>query len=236
MRKITIITVTYNAIDALSKTLNNLRHFRRKYYEYIIIDGGSTDGTLELIKNTPDLIDKWTSEKDNGIYDAMNKGWALADSDSHIIYLGAGDKLLSLPSIIDEDKYKVIYGDVVRGSAGIFKSNVSCRLILGNSIHHQALLVPKSINPKPPFDTKFKIYADFDFNQRLYKRNVIFKYCESLKGYASLGGVSEVLDIKEMTEVIFKNYGFFVMYFAYVFLHYQISKQNLKSILEKLVK
>ncbi len=232
MQKITVITVTYNDLSSLVKTVENLREFKNKFYEYIVVDGGSTDGTLEYIKKNTDIVDKWISEKDSGIYDAMNKGWVLAEIDTHIIFLGAGDKLLSLPSIEDSDSSNVIFGDVVRDSAGVFKSSVGRKIILGNTIHHQALLIPKVINHNPPFDIKFKIYADFDFNQRLYKKNVIFKYNQNLKGYATLGGVSEMLNIKEMTAVVFKNYGFFAMSFSYLFLHYQILKRNLKSILK----
>lgn len=236
MRKITIITVTYNDSDALSQTINSLKAFRSLYHHYIIIDGDSKDGTLDIIKKNLDVVDKWISEKDAGIYDAMNKGWALADIESHVIYLGAGDKLLSLPAIEDDDQYNIIFGDVERESAGVFKSSVSYKLILGNTIHHQALLIPKSINPPPPFDTKFKIYADFDFNQRVYKRNITFKYNEKLRGFATLGGVSETLNIIEMISVTLKNYGLLAMSVSYLFLHYQSLKQNLKLRLKKFLK
>jgi glycosyltransferase involved in cell wall biosynthesis len=221
LRKITIITVTYNAFDALSKTIENLKTFRERYYEYIIIDGGSKDGTLNLINCNLDVVDKWVSEKDRGIYDAMNKGWAMADHDSHIIYLGAGDKLLSLPVIKEDDCSVIIYGHVIMEKSGVFKSKVDLRLIFGNTIHHQALLIPKAVHPNSPFDLRFKTYADFDFNQRLYKSNVCFKYDETFVGYASFGGVSEILNIQEMTSVTLKNFGVFVMLFSYLYLSYQ---------------
>ena len=228
MRKITVITVTYNDLDALSKTFLNLRSFKKQFYEYIVIDGGSTDGTLEYLKSNIDIVDKWVSEKDSGIYDAMNKGWSLANIDSHIIYLGAGDQLISLPSIKDGDSRNVIFGHVVRESIGVFKSKVDFRLILVNTIHHQALLIPKSINPQPPFDTRYKIYADFDFNQRLYKRNITFIYSEATKGFATFGGVSQMLNIEEMASVSLKNFGFLAMVASYLFLYYQKSKHNFK--------
>lgn len=208
MRKITIITVTYNDKDALLETINSLKPLKKNYHQYIVIDGGSSDGTLEVIKKNLELVDKWVSEKDNGIYDAMNKGWALADIDSHIIYLGAGDKLLAIPSIEGEDENTIMFGNVWNELGSVFMSRVSYRLVFVNTIHHQALLIPKKINPTPPFDTKFKVYADFDFNQRLYRRNEIFKFNENLKGYATSNGVSAEFNKKEMFAVTLKNYGF----------------------------
>ena len=86
-----IITVVLNAEKDLIETINSLRNQKFKDFEYIVIDGGSTDGTLEVIKNNLDIITKWKSEKDLGIYDAMNKGIKLCEG-TYIGMLNSGDK------------------------------------------------------------------------------------------------------------------------------------------------
>ena len=86
-----IITVVFNAKNDLIDTIKSLRQQNYKNFEYIIIDGGSTDGTLEVINDNLDVVDKWKSEKDSGIYDAMNKGIDLCQG-NYIGMLNAGDR------------------------------------------------------------------------------------------------------------------------------------------------
>jgi hypothetical protein len=146
----------------------------------------------------------------------MNKGWALCEQDSYILFLGSGDKILTLP---DMEKYKdhdVIVGNVFIGKRK-FKSKVGFRLRLGNTLHHQALLTKKSAHIDPPFSLDYPIYGDFDFNQRLYKRNLCFIKDESFLAYASEGGVSSRRNESEMLRVVRKNYGVFYAFLARVF-------------------
>ena len=86
-----IITVTLNSKLDLIKTINSLKNQKFKNFEYIVIDGNSNDGTKEIINDNLDIIDKWISEKDLGIYDAMNKGIKLSEG-KYIGMLNAGDK------------------------------------------------------------------------------------------------------------------------------------------------
>ena len=90
-----IITVVLNAKIDLLSTINSLKEQDYKNFEYIVIDGGSTDGTLKVINNNLDNINKWKCEKDHGIYDAMNKGLKLVnDKNSIVSFLNAGDLAL----------------------------------------------------------------------------------------------------------------------------------------------
>ena len=135
-----------------------------------MIDGGSTDGTLDIIRKYADRIAYWVSEPDAGIYHAMNKGWAAARADSFILFLGAGDRIVSLPG--DMERFsadEVVYGTVLMGDDRVFRARADFHLKLYNSLHHQALLVHKTLHPDPPFDCSYRLYADFDFNQRLKK-------------------------------------------------------------------
>lgn len=90
--KITIITVCFNAGDALVMTMDNVLAQQYEPLEYIVIDGGSTDSSTDEIRKRGDRIYKWVSEPDKGIYDAMNKGAAMATGD-WVMFINAGDAL-----------------------------------------------------------------------------------------------------------------------------------------------
>lgn len=204
--QITIITVCYNAVASLEDTIENVSTFAPDV-KYIVIDGASTDGTVELLKRSEKNIAHWVSEPDLGIYDAMNKGWELAPDNSHIIFLGAGDKIISLPEAAELRLNKALYGDVLVG-ATLFKSHVGFLTRISNTIHHQALLLHKSLLTEPPFNLKYRMYADFDLNQRLVKSGVPFVKSKKLIGYALPDGVSSSPDVKEKLRVIQSNYGY----------------------------
>ncbi|MDG5469506.1 glycosyltransferase family 2 protein [Deltaproteobacteria bacterium IMCC39524] len=209
--KITVITAVLNAVDSIEETIKSVLDCCYENLEYIIIDGISTDGTLDVIGKYQERLKAWVSEKDHGVYDAMNKGWALADPESWVIFLGAGDRLLSLPVSLDapREPYSVLYGNVSLEKQLVFYAGVDFRLRLYNTLHHQGLLIPKRLHPEPPFDTIYRLYADFDFNQRLYKRNVKFFFEPALQGYAAPDGLTERLQLQELTQIVRKNFGFF---------------------------
>ena len=203
---ITVIIVVFNGAEDIKSSVSRISALGRDDLELIVIDGGSKDGTVEFLQACDSHIGYWVSEKDRGIYDAMNKGWALAALNSHVIYMGVGDYLISLPSTSELQPEVILYGDVLLGDY-LFKSGLSARLKLGNTLHHQALLIPKALHPTPPFDVSFKVYADYDFNLRLYKQRCTFKPSAALKGYALPGGVSASIGITETSAVVCKNYG-----------------------------
>ncbi|HEY6142133.1 MAG TPA: glycosyltransferase family 2 protein [Flavobacterium sp.] len=219
--KISVITVTYNVKKSIEETILNVINLKYNNLEYIIIDGGSTDGTVDVIKKYENKLSYWVSEPDNGIYDAMNKGWSKVDDDSFILYLGAGDKIINLPDMNLYSKNDLIYGDVALGEKRIFKSTVGWRSFFGNTIHHQAMLIHKSIHFMPPFSLDFKIYSDFDFNQRLLKRGIRFHKDKDFLAFALEGGVSEQINIEEIQKVVRKNYGFLMSKMAFIYLKLQ---------------
>lgn len=205
--RLTIITVCYQSAAALERTIANVAGVKRPGITYLVIDGGSDDGTRELLERSGTVVDGWISERDSGIYDAMNKGWLRAPADARVLYLGAGDKLLALPEALDRFEDDVIvYGDVMIGDRR-FHSVSDYRLRFSNTLHHQALLVPKSLHPEPPFDTRFPVYADFDFNLRLMRHGARFAFAPDLLGYAEPGGVSEAKLYAENFRVVRSNLG-----------------------------
>lgn len=205
---VTIVTVVYNGAKHLEETIQSVISLQCVAPEYIIIDGGSNDGTIDIIRKYENRINFWTSEKDNGIYDAMNKGWERAGANSHVLFLGAGDRILSLPADMNRYRFNdVVYGRVMLGGNKYFFPRAGTELKVRNTLHHQALLINKSFHPEKPFDTRFKLFADFDFNQRLLKMGANFVYADSLEGFAMPAGVSSRFDISESLRIVKKNFG-----------------------------
>jgi len=205
--KLTVITVSFNNAALIEKTIKNVFEIVPAGSDYIIIDGKSTDGTVDIIKKYSSKLKYWVSEPDSGIYDAMNKGWEKADRESFILYLGCGDLLLSLPAETSFGKADIIAGSVQIGDKFLYQPKTDMRLKLGNTLHHQALLVKKSIHISPPFNTTYKTYADFDFNQRLLKAGHKIYIDLQFKGFAAEGGISTKFDKQQSLAVVSKNFG-----------------------------
>ncbi|SHJ99355.1 Glycosyltransferase involved in cell wall bisynthesis [Reichenbachiella agariperforans] len=227
---ITIICVVLNQADELNQTIQSVKSLNRKV-ELIVVDGKSNDGTLDIIKGHDDFINSWISEKDNGIYDAFNKGWNMASENSHVLYLGAGDKILKLPKESVLRFSDVLYGNVILEGRYTFISKADFRLKLGNTLHHQALLVKKSLLKASPFDTNFKTYADFDLNQRLLKSGAVFSSCPNLLASAIPDGVSHHFNWKESLSVVRHNYGIYLtgLAFCYYVFQFLIEKINMNN-------
>lgn len=226
-----VITVVFNGAEYLEKTIQSVISQTYDNIEYIIIDGGSTDGTINIIKKYEKHITKWISEPDRGIYDAMNKGWLLAKDLSFVLFLGAGDKIITFPSDVETFAIdQIVFGKVDLGGGKFFNSKADIRLKLGNTLHHQALLINKSLHPEPPFNTKYKVYADFDFNQRLLKQGVKFVYSGNFVSYAMPGGVTGKLCIRESASIVKKNFGIFWAALAIIYYLYQGTKIGFNKI------
>ena len=179
---ITIITVSYNAVTTIKETIISVVTQSYPNIEYIIIDGGSTDGTLDIIKKYQDKITYWVSEPDKGIYDAMNKGLARANGD-YVVFLNAGDRFPAADTIEKvalaaevgdgERRPAVVYGDTdIVNEKGNFlyhrrlqpPEKLSWRSFRdGMLVCHQAFYARLDIAKKIPFDTRFRYSADIDW-------------------------------------------------------------------------
>lgn len=205
---IEIITVVFNGEELLEKTILSVINIAKSnLVKYTIIDGGSTDYTVAIIKKYQHHLKYWTSEPDNGLFEAMNKGWDMADTDSYILFLGAGDLIYSLPNLSASSSSKAIFGTVHMGEKQVYKSSISNQIEIGNTLHHQALLLHKSLHLDPPFNLNYKICADYDLNLRLYKEGINFTFSEDLIAYALPGGVSQTTEAAiEMLDVVEKYF------------------------------
>lgn len=222
---ITVITVVFNGDQHLEETIQSVINQTYDNVEYIIIDGGSIDGTVDIIRKYERQIDYWVSEPDGGIYDAMNKGWLLANSNAFILFINSGDLVITLPNFKNLNPANVYVGSVKLSDGRMFNNKINFRLYFGNTIHHQALLINKHISPKPPFNIKYKTYADFDFNQRLYRNKCNIEFIDGLSSYFAPAGESKDLHIFEMSTIVYNNYGFYWFLLSFIYLTYQSLKQ-----------
>lgn len=173
MVKISIITVCFNAVSTLEKTILSVLNQSYPNIEYIIIDGGSTDGSVDVIKKYADRLFYWVSEPDKGIYDAMNKGTSIATGD-FLYFIGADDDLTSpivLSSIAENLKGKnTIYYGKVRfiPSHKIYGPKINKLKFSIKNIPHQAIFYPKNVFKKYKYNSSYPIYADYMLNVICY--------------------------------------------------------------------
>lgn len=191
MDKITVITVCYNAEKVLENTILSVVNQQYNELEYIVIDGKSTDGTLEIIKKYKDHIAQWLSEPDKGIYDAMNKGLKMATG-KWVIFMNAGDGFVNphvlkdFTTLISEDAM-IAYGDVIMECEGYYyiqKMGKADVVSYQMPVNHQATLIRRSYHQANPFDISYKSSGDYNFFYQAYLRDhVKFQYIPLVLSY-----------------------------------------------------
>ena len=192
-----IVTVTFNARQYIENSIKSVVNQNYKDFEYIIIDGCSTDGTLDIINKYADNISMIISEPDTGIYDAMNKALDRVTGD-YILFLGADDFLYGedtlhdLSKILDLNKLDLLIGRVKYTSGKVFTSIFNYKTLLNNTVHHQAALYQKDLFKDFRFDVKFSLIADYELNLRLYlrRRDIRYLFIENFVALCTDGGLS----------------------------------------------
>ncbi len=215
--KISIITVVRNGEKDLESAIKSVVNQSYGNIEYIILDGLSTDGTLDIIRKYEDQISLWKSEGDRGIFDAMNKGLDLATGD-WAYFLGCDDVLAS-PTIIEEvvaeikNADEIYYGNTyLKKRNRIYTGKVSKWNIPLRNISHQAIFYPKSIYKQKKYNLDYKLAADHVYNVELYSRYAdYFVYMPKLISlYNDLGMSSVNVDQqhkKDIVGIVFNNLG-----------------------------
>lgn len=180
MSLISIITINYNNVNGLQKTFNSVFSQNSKYFEYIVIDGGSTDGSLDVIKNNEKKINFWISEKDRGIYDALNKGILNANGE-YLLFLNSGDtfyddtviqQFLNLKHL--HHLYGIIYGNVnleYNNMSKILKQNTPLNLdfFYYHTLNHQSSFIKKTLfNAFGLYTVTYKISSDYEFFVKVF--------------------------------------------------------------------
>ena len=165
--KISIITINYNNREGLSRTLASVAEQTCRDFEYIIIDGGSTDGSVEEIQHHAAIIDYWVSEPDGGIYNAMNKGIAKAQGD-YCLFLNSSDMLYS-PDIIAKvvpllDGTDFCAGDICflyeKPEVKVVPDEITAYYMFHSILFHQSTFIRTALLKAEPYSENYRIVSD----------------------------------------------------------------------------
>ncbi len=203
---ITVVTVVFNGEAHLEETILSVINQTHDNVEYIIVDGGSTDATMDIIRKNEDFIDYWVSEKDTGIYDAMNKGIDLATG-IWINFMNCGDLLLTMP--INDMKYclNLVYGEVVTSNGkkiSISKNVKYSDFKKGMVVCHQACFYKTKKAKDIRYDKNYKLAADQKFTAQFFKLGGTF-FCNRVLALYDLNGISTRNHFKILKEKLRLN-------------------------------
>lgn len=176
--KVSVITVVLNNKAGLTKTIESIREQSFGDYELIVVDGGSSDGTVELIEQHRDVVSRWISERDAGIYDAMNKGISLARGE-YLLFLNSGDYFAnpnSLESVFESEDadhpvtliYCDSYEEDLAGRKYLKRARHPSRLYLGMFTHHQAMFFSRAAVGSG-YEANYRIAGDYALVCRLLR-------------------------------------------------------------------
>ena len=210
--KISVITIVLNDVSHIAETIESVISQKYQNLEYIIIDGGSIDGTLDVINNYRSFVDVLISEKDSGIYNAMNKGIKIAKGQI-IGLINSGDSYG--PGTFDAISYvwdaprEIVYygnmslldenGEIVKKVTNTDHNNVLRRLNM--SVPHPTMFVANSVYEKlGTYDESFRIGADFEFVIRCLKNGIEFNKIAHINSSFRLGGLSSTPTLKKRYE------------------------------------
>jgi len=240
---LSVITVVYNNVNDIERTLLSVLNQTYGGIEYIIVDGLSNDGTLEIIKRYEARIAKLISEKDKGIYDAMNKGLTLASGD-YVIFMNSGDEFFAtdtvaqvFASVPDADIY---YGETEMiddggNSLGQRRHKAPQTFTwrgfkLGMSISHQAIYIKRSLIA--PYDPKYQLSADIDWIIRAAKKAKIIVNVNRYVAKYLVGGMSKAKhkqSLLERFDIMKRHYGLVPTVFNHVVIAFNLGWYWLKN-------
>lgn len=211
--RLSIITINYNNRDGLQKTIDSVVSQSFKDFEWIVIDGGSTDGGLELLEQHAERFSYWVSEPDKGVYNAMNKGIAQAKGE-YVNFMNSGDSFAS-PTILEEifstsHTADVLYGYMMRGgldgevnNLSMMKPNLTWMDFFQDGLPHQATFIKRSLFDKfGLYDESLKAVSDWKFfvNAFVYHKATSEFVPKKVAVYAE-GGISDVMGMEERKRV-----------------------------------
>jgi glycosyltransferase involved in cell wall biosynthesis len=208
--KLSIITVNYNDAIGLERTIKSVISQTYHDFEFIIIDGGSTDESVEVIKKYEEHIDYWVSEHDGGIYCGMNKGLHQAQGE-YVNFMNGGDCFYS-PQVLEQIFSLGIETDIITGThvgsphPNIGKNGVTMYDLCTGAIDHQASFIKREVALRHPYDEKYKIVSDWKFFiEALIIDNCTFYYTDTIVVNVDMSGISnsnKVLNNQEREAVL----------------------------------
>jgi glycosyltransferase involved in cell wall biosynthesis len=211
---ISVVTVVRNRADTIEKTIVGILEQTYPHIEYIVIDGGSTDGTLDVLRRYDDRIDYWVSEPDAGIYDAMNKAIELVtDPEAYVLFANSDDRLYT-PYALERlvaggGGADLVYGRMLLtdgDAAAIQGREVELKDLAGETLCHPATIVKRRVfDAVGRFDTSFRIAGDYDFLVRCFAHPVTTRYVPEIVTRMAMGGMNEeqyMLSCRERKRVV----------------------------------
>lgn len=211
---LSVITVTYNCRDDLKRTCESLYSQAEQSFDHIVIDGGSTDGTLDVIKSYEGKIDFWVSEPDQGIYDAMNKGLRASNCD-YVQFLNAGDLYASKYVIseffrsLEKDDYDVVFGEIFvtdkRGNKIFHTKPLGFNMDIVKSrgtasVNHQAFFIKRELAPYYSLRYDLKSELNWYLDILEVNKNIKSFYIEKPLIRYQLGGAGNIYYLKNLLE------------------------------------
>ena len=203
LRKYSIIVVTYNNAEGLSRTLQSIRRLDYNEKETIVIDGASKDDTSQILSTNQDIITVAISEPDTGIYNAMNKGIKYVTGD-YVVFMNAGDEfankdVLSLVNGYDGDI--ILGGDLYGGKVRMLKETMTLYDLLSIGICHQSVYYRREVLQKYGFDESYKLIADLkSVVEPLVKDKVRISVVMEVLAKCESGGLSKQRWRETLTE------------------------------------
>lgn len=227
--KISVVTVCFNSQKTINRTIKSVAEQNNCNFEYIIVDGASSDGTIDIINSWQNKIPLvLISEPDKGIYDAMNKGVKLAKGD-WILFLNSDDCFYSKDSLSQielelKDNVDIVYGATEFAYDGFSVIRVPRPLPSfwkKMPFNHQSSLSRRNLLLQHPFDLKYRLAADYEFFLYAYKNGYSFREIDKIISVFYSGGVStkyQYQAIKEYSHIL-KKYGYIGLR---IFIYYQL--------------
>ena len=217
---ISIVTVVFNEANLLEETIKSIINQSDDNIEYIIIDGGSTDSTLDIIQKYEAKIDYWISEKDNGIYDAMNKAIKLATG-IWITNINCGDKLLHIPindlKLAIKGNYDALCGRVLTEEKNARIPKFNWTIYLHNTLPHQGLYYKKE-SIYSAYELGYKIFSDFAYNIGMYKKKQkVYLSTQILAFHSIIGASNNINNKNELFRVVYDKGGLLKLVLSYLY-------------------
>lgn len=213
--KLSIITVNYNNCAGLQKTIDSVVAQTWRDFEWIIIDGGSTDGSKELIEKYQNHFAYWCSEPDKGVYNAMNKGVVKAKGD-YLLFLNSGDILYTNNTLAEIEKAKydadIVTGIVLRSTTMLplrhHNENLVKQLIQ-DTLSHQGTLIKRSLFDKYRYREDYRIVSDWvAWLEWLLKQNCSFQTLDIIVAVQDMDGISNTQFnlLREERQIVLKDF------------------------------
>jgi len=234
---LSIITVVYNGERYLEQTIKSIINQTYNNIEYIIIDGASTDGTIDIIKKYEDHIDYWISEPDEGIYDAMNKGIASA-SNKYLWFVNAGDEIYKsnvVENIFSAQGYDIYYGHIapINNNQEVIKIHFAPpkltfkQMFKGMIVSHQAIIIRKSLLLE--YNLHYQCVADYDWIIKALKNTNAIYFTNIVFAKYLIGGFSNQ-HFKQCWQerfiIVKEHFSKFYYWITYYFYFYAILQQK----------